>query len=100
MTFLAMSAGQTLTVFNARRPSGSGFAGAGANPWLWAALGTTAVLETAALGIPPLRDVLGLTGLPTAGWLAAAGLALIPLALTQAWRVTRSPATSPASAAV
>jgi Ca2+-transporting ATPase len=99
MTFLAMSAGQTLTVFNARRPSGSGFAGAGANPWLWAALGTTAVLETAALGIPPLRDVLGLTGLPTAGWLAAAGLALIPLALTQAWRVTRSRATSPASAA-
>ncbi len=89
MTFVAMSLGQVLTVFNARTDTGSGFRGATRNPWLWVALGLTAVLEVAALAVPPLADVLGLTGLPMAGWLAALGLGLVPLGVTQAWRLLR-----------
>jgi Ca2+-transporting ATPase len=90
MTFVAMSLGQVLTVFNARTDRGWGFRGATRNPWLWLALGLTLVLETVALAVPPLADVLGLTGLPTAGWLAAGALGLVPLAVVQAWRLLRA----------
>ena len=89
MTFLAMSAGQTLAVFNARSDTGSGFRGASGNPWLWGALGLTAVLETVALAIPPLREVLGLAGLPLQGWVVAGLLGLVPVAVTQGWRIAR-----------
>lgn len=51
-------------MFNARSETGSGFTGAASNPYLWGALGLTLSLEAAALSIPPLRDVLGLTTLP------------------------------------
>ncbi|MDX1659111.1 MAG: cation-transporting P-type ATPase [Nitriliruptorales bacterium] len=89
MTFLAMSAGQTLAVFNARSDTGSGFSGASANPWLWGALGLTFVLEAVALSIPPLRDVLGLAGLPLQGWVVAGLLGLVPVTVTQGWRIAR-----------
>ena len=89
MTFLAMSAGQILTVFNVRRDRGSGFAGATRNRWLWAALGIATVLEVLALAVPGLRDVLGLTTLPAAGWAIAGGLGLVPLAAIQVTRVAR-----------
>lgn len=89
MTFLAMSAGQVLTVFNVRTDRGSGFRGASRNRWLWAALATTAVLEGAALGMPPLRDVLGLGTLPVNGWLTASALAVVPLGIVQIVRMVR-----------
>lgn len=89
MTFLAMSVGQILAVFNARSERGSGFRGATRNRWLWAALVTTAVLETAALTVPGLSDVLGLGPLPPAGWLVAGGLGLLPLVATQCFRAVR-----------
>ena len=88
-TFVAMSAGQVLTVFNARSERGSGFRGATANPWLWAALGVTAALEAAALLVRPLADLLGLTTIPAAAWAIAAGLSLIPLLATQGVRMVR-----------
>ncbi len=87
MAFVAMTLGQTLSVFNARRDRGSGFRGAAQNPWLWAALGITTALEVAALAIGPLRDVLGLASLPASGYLIAATLGLVPLAAVQAARV-------------
>ena len=90
MTFIAMSAGQVLTVFNARSDRGSGFRGATRNPWLWAALGVTAALEAGALFIRPLADLIGLTTMPAQGWLIAGVLALVPLALTQAVRMVRA----------
>jgi len=89
LTFLAMSAGQVLTVFNVRTDHGSGFAGATRNRWLWLALATTAVLEGLALLLPPLRDVLGLASIPATAWLAGAGLALAPLACVQLTRLVR-----------
>jgi Ca2+-transporting ATPase len=89
MTFVAMSAGQTLTVFNARSERGSGFRGATANLWLWAALVITAALEAIALLVRPLSEILGLTMLPAPGWLVAGGLALVPLLATQATRMIR-----------
>ena len=89
MTFLAMSAGQILAVFNARTDRGSGFRGASRNRWLWGALALTAVLEVAALTVPGLSDLLGLTALPPLGWVIGAGLGLLPVTLTQAVRVLR-----------
>ncbi|MFO7777627.1 MAG: HAD-IC family P-type ATPase [Nitriliruptoraceae bacterium] len=99
MTFVAMSLGQVLTVFNARTESGSGFRGASRNRWLWAALAVTLVLETAALGIPPLRDLLGLTALPGQAWAVALALGLVPLLLVQAFRAIRGSAGDRAPAA-
>jgi len=90
MTFVAMSVGQVLSVFNARSEQGSGFRGALANRWLWVALAVTAALEVAALTIPPLSSVLGLTGMPPTGWAVALALGLIPLVVIQTYRIARS----------
>jgi P-type Ca2+ transporter type 2C len=90
MTFVAMSLGQVLTVFNARSDTGSGFRGASRNRWLWAALAITFLLEAAALSIPPLRDLLRLTTLPGAGWTIALLLGLLPLILVQTTRIART----------
>lgn len=90
MTFVAMSFGQVLSVFNARTESGSGFRGAASNRWLWAALTITFALEAAALGFPPLRDILGLSTLPALGWAIALALGLLPLAAIQGWRAART----------
>ncbi|MDX5398404.1 MAG: cation transporting ATPase C-terminal domain-containing protein, partial [Actinomycetes bacterium] len=95
MTFVAVTTAQLLAVFNARSEHGSGFAGATRNPFLWAALGITLVLEAIALFVVPLRDVLGLTALPGTGWGIAAALALIPLLGTQGVRFARTWVRSP-----
>ncbi len=90
MTFVAMSLGQVLTVFNARRETGSGFAGASTNRWLWAALAITFTLEAIALGVPPLRDLLGLTTIPAQAWGAALLLGVVPVLVVQTTRILRA----------
>jgi P-type Ca2+ transporter type 2C len=90
MTFVAMSLGQVLTVFNARTDTGSGFRGASRNRWLWAALGVTFALEAAALSLPWLREVLRLTTLPGQAWTLALLLGLLPVTLVQLSRLVRS----------
>ncbi|WP_407646282.1 hypothetical protein [Gordonia iterans] len=45
--------------------------------------------EAAALGIRPLRDILGLTVLPPTAWAAALAVAVVPLVLTQTVRIAR-----------
>lgn len=89
VTFVAVTTAQLLAVFNARSTRGSGFTGASRNPFLWGGLAITVALEAAALGIAPLRDVLGLTPVPVEGWLVAAVLAPLPLLLTQTTRIVR-----------
>ncbi|MFW7414162.1 cation-translocating P-type ATPase [Demequina sp. SO4-18] len=89
VTFLAMSAAQTLAVFNARSESGSGFRGAGANPWLWAALAVVGSLTAFAMTFPPLRDILGLAVIPGEAWGVAMALALLPLVAVQTTRAVR-----------
>lgn len=88
-TFVTVTAAQLLAVFNARSERGSGFAGAGRNPYLWGALTLTVALEAMALGFAPLREILELSAIPGSAWLTAAVLALLPLALTQTVRVLR-----------
>ena len=95
LTFITLTAAQLLAVFNARTDHGSGFRGASRNPYLWAALAVTLVLEAAALGIAPLRDLLGLATLAPSAWAIALGLAVVPLLVTQSARLVggrRSPA--------
>jgi P-type Ca2+ transporter type 2C len=89
MTFITLTTAQLLAVFNARTDSGSGFRGATSNPYLWGALALTASLEAVALGVPAMRDLLGLTVLDADAWLVALGLATLPLTLTQATRLLR-----------
>ena len=89
MAFVAMTLGQTLAVFNARTERGSGFKGAASNPWLWAALAVTALLEVLALTVEPLADLLGLTTLPARGYVVAAALGLVPVAVVQLARALR-----------
>jgi P-type Ca2+ transporter type 2C len=88
-TFVTVTAAQLLAVFNARSERGSGFVGAGHNPYLWGALAITVSLEAAALGFAPLRDILGLAVIPGQAWMTAALLAPLPLAITQTVRVLR-----------
>ncbi|WP_293781684.1 HAD-IC family P-type ATPase [uncultured Aeromicrobium sp.] len=94
MTFVAITAAQLLAVFNARTETGSGFTGAHRNPFLWGALSIAVALEAAALGVPPLRDLLGLTSLPLQAWGAALAISLLPLVLTQATRIVRQAQTA------
>lgn len=90
MTFVTLTTAQLLAVFNARTDTGSGFRGAGANPYLWGALALTVALEAVALGVPALRDLLDLRLLDARSWAAALALAVLPLGLTQAVRVERA----------
>ncbi|GAU71345.1 cation-transporting ATPase [Streptomyces sp. NBRC 110611] len=93
MTFVTLTTAQLLAVFNARTDTGSGFRGATANPYLWAALALTTALETIALTVPDLRNLLGLTTLGAASWTTALALATLPLLLTQSSRILRIPRT-------
>ncbi|MBN2621842.1 MAG: cation-transporting P-type ATPase, partial [Acidimicrobiales bacterium] len=93
LTFVTLTSAQLLGVFTARSDTPNGFAGAGRNPFLWGALALTLALEGLALGVPPLRDLLGLTTLPAEAWLVAAVLAPIPLVLTVLSRLARRGAT-------
>jgi hypothetical protein len=67
-----------LAVFNARTETGSGFVHATRNPFLWLALGVATAFEAAALGIPALRDTLGLETMPADAWAAALIIAVAP----------------------
>jgi P-type Ca2+ transporter type 2C len=89
MTFITLTTAQLLAVFNARTDTGSGFRGATRNPYLWGALALTTALEAVALGVPAVRDLLGLTLLDADAWVLGLGLATLPLALTQATRALR-----------
>ncbi|HEX6425193.1 MAG TPA: cation-transporting P-type ATPase [Acidimicrobiales bacterium] len=91
LTFVTLTGAQLLGVFTARTDTANGFAGASRNPFLWAALAVTLVLEGLALGVPPLRDLLGLTTITRDAWLVAAALAPVPLVLTVLTRLVRRP---------
>lgn len=95
MTFVTLTAAQLLAVFNARTTAGSGFRGATTNPYLWAALALTLALETLALTVPDLRDLLDLTTLHGGTWATALALAVLPLVATQATRVVRAARRTP-----
>ncbi|MFB8123969.1 cation-translocating P-type ATPase [Streptomyces bacillaris] len=90
MTFVTLTTAQLLAVFNARTDTGSGFRGATANPYLWAALALTTALEALALNVPGLRDLLGLSTLDATSWATALALATLPLLLTQSTRILRA----------
>jgi P-type Ca2+ transporter type 2C len=89
LTFVTLTAAQLFGVFTARSETANGFAGAGRNPYLWGALAVTLALEAAALGLPPLREVLGLATMTGQAWLVAAALAPVPLLLTVVTRLVR-----------
>lgn len=94
LAFVTLTGAQLLGVFTARTDGANGFAGASRNPFLWGALAVTLVLEGLALGVPPLRDLLGLTTLTADAWLVAAALAPVPLLLTVLTRLARGTRTA------
>jgi Ca2+-transporting ATPase len=89
MAFVTLTLAQLLAVFNARTDTGSGFRGAAGNPYLWAALAITVALEALALGVPAMRELLGLATIGAGQWAVALALAVIPLLLVQGVRVLR-----------
>lgn len=95
VTFITITTAQLLAVFNARTDRGSGFRGATGNPYLWGALALTVTLEALALGVGPLRDLLGLTVLSPTAWVIALSLAIIPVVATQTVRIWRDRGTAP-----
>ncbi|HUG84783.1 MAG TPA: HAD-IC family P-type ATPase, partial [Euzebya sp.] len=88
-TFIALTTAQLMAIFNARTDHGSGFVGAGRNPFLWGALALTVGLEALALFLPPLSRLLGIVPLPSEGWVLALLLSPLPLLLTQTTRILR-----------
>lgn len=89
MAFVTLTLAQLLAVFNARTDTGSGFRGATGNPYLWAALAITVGLEAVALGVPAMRELLGLATLNASQWAIALALAVGPLLLVQTGRALR-----------
>ncbi|WP_170176997.1 cation-translocating P-type ATPase [Myceligenerans xiligouense] len=90
LVFVTLTGAQLLAVFNARTDTGSGFRGAGGNPYLWGALAITVALQSLALGVPALRELLGLSTLGGREWALALSLAVVPLVIVQGSRMLRS----------
>jgi P-type Ca2+ transporter type 2C len=64
-------------------------------PLLAGVVGGTIALQAAALGIPPLRRVLGVAPLPVGDWALAAGAAALPLLLSETGALGRRDDHSP-----
>jgi len=77
VAFSTLTSAQLCYAISCRSDHRSGFSGLGSNPLLIAALGGTLALQVAAMGVPPLRRVLGTVPLGVADWgIVAAGAAL------------------------
>jgi len=84
ISFLTLAFGQLWHVFNMRRP------GAGLlrneitrNPFLWSALALCILLIAAAIHVPGLSEVMGMTPPDRTGWALAIGASLAPLLASQ-----------------
>ncbi|WP_026380757.1 cation-translocating P-type ATPase [Afifella pfennigii] len=105
ISFLTLAFAQLLHVFNMREADAGFFSNeVTSNPFVWGALALCAALIGAAVYLPGLAGLLGMTEPDAAGWMLVFGASLTPLILGQivvtlspAWAATpRRPAASPA----
>ncbi|MCB2187571.1 MAG: cation-transporting P-type ATPase [Deltaproteobacteria bacterium] len=85
VSFLSLAFARVWHVFNMRGPAEPLLVNQiTTNPAVWGALALCAALLLAAQFVPGLREVLGMTPLPAAGWALVALGSLLPLGLGQA----------------
>ena len=84
VSFLSLSIGRLLHAFNMRSP-GSGLLNneVTKNPWVWGALALCVALLLAAVYLPPLAQVLGVTPPGLSGWAVVASASLLILLVGQ-----------------
>jgi P-type Ca2+ transporter type 2C len=82
LAFSTLTTAQLLHAFTYRSRRGDGVRTL-PTPLLAGVVGGTIALQAAALGVPPLRRVLGLAPLPVGDWALAAGAAALPLLLSE-----------------
>jgi Ca2+-transporting ATPase len=77
--FCALTAAQLVHAFNCQASADAGVAGVHRSPRLAAVIGGSLALQVAAVAVPPLRALLGLTPLGPGDWGLVAASAALPL---------------------
>jgi Ca2+-transporting ATPase len=75
MAFTTLALAQMFNVLNARSEDGSAFRGLFSNPWLWAAMGVTVLLQVAVVYVPFLQLAFSTVSLRAGDWLRCLALA-------------------------
>jgi magnesium-transporting ATPase (P-type) len=75
MAFTTLVLAQLYNAFNARSGRESAFHHLFTNPLLWAAIGTSLLLQVAVVHLPPLNHAFDTTPLSASDWLICAALA-------------------------
>jgi Ca2+-transporting ATPase len=91
VAFSTLTSAQLCYAISCRSDRRSGFSGLGSNPLLMAALGGTLALQVAAMGLPPLRRVLGTVPLGVADWGIVAAGAALPLLVKEGQKTITRP---------
>ncbi len=84
MAFTALVLAQLVNVFNSRSDHRSAFRGLFSNPWLWAAVVLSALLQVAVVYLPFLNTAFGTEPLTAAQWGVAIGAASVVLWVSEA----------------
>ncbi len=96
MAFTTLVLAQLFNCFNARSDRASALPRLFTNPFLWAAIALSALLQVAVVHVPLLNDAFATTPLPIEGWLTCIGLASLVLWADEAkklvGRLVRGPA--------
>jgi P-type Ca2+ transporter type 2C len=79
MAFTTLVLAQLFNCFNARSDRASALPRLFTNPFLWAAIALSALLQVAVVHVPLLNDAFATTPLPIEGWLTCIGLASLVL---------------------
>jgi P-type Ca2+ transporter type 2C len=75
MAFTTLVFFQLFNVFNARSSTRSAFQGLFTNPWLWAAIALSTLLQVAVIYLPFLQEAFGTVALSPGDWLLAIAVA-------------------------
>jgi Ca2+-transporting ATPase len=90
MAFTTLMLGQLFNVFNARSERRSAFRGVFSNPWLWAAVGLSVVMQFAVIYAPFLQRAFSTTGLTGMDWVKCTAVASTVLWAGEARKVAGS----------
>ncbi|HEX5830896.1 MAG TPA: cation-translocating P-type ATPase [Gemmatimonadaceae bacterium] len=87
MAFTTLMIFQLFNVVNARSDDRSAFGRLFTNPWLWAAIGLSLVLQMLVLYVPALQRAFGTVGLSAQDWLRCVAVASSVLWLREAGKI-------------
>lgn len=87
MAFMTLVMFQLFNVFNARSDERSAFRGSATNPWVWAAVGLSLLLQAGVIYLPFLQEAFSTTSLSVGDWLLCAAVASSVLWLREATKL-------------